>query len=241
MELSKLLTIVIPCKNEKEIITKTLDLLNHQENIDNVKVIVCDSSNDGITAPDLNDRLEYEQEIDKFDLYLMEGGLPARARNNGFKIVKTPYVLFLDADVFLLDKTILTNTTKKIIEGDLDLVTVKFRTDNGNYNYVYKTFDVIQRLSKFVSPFCLGGFMLTKSKTFKKIKGFNEEVKVAEDYLYSKQIKGSKFKIYNTVVYTTPRRFDNKGVFYMLKLMVGSLLNKNNKSYFKKDKGYWNE
>ena len=118
MELSKLLTIVIPCKNEKEIITKTLDLLNHQENIDNVKVIVCDSSNDGITAPDLNDRLEYEQEIDKFDLYLMEGGLPARARNNGFKIVKTPYVLFLDADVFLLDKTILTNTTKKIIEGD---------------------------------------------------------------------------------------------------------------------------
>ena len=139
------------------------------------------------------------------------------------------------------DKTILTNTTKKIIEGDLDLVTVKFRTDNGKYNYVYKTFDVIQRLSKFVSPFCLGGFMLTKSKTFKRVKGFNEEVKVAEDYLYSKQIKGSKFKIYNTVVYTTPRRFDNKGVLYMLKLMIGSLLNKNNKSYFKKDKGYWNE
>ena len=83
--------------------------------------------------------------------------------------------------------------------------------------------------------------MLTKSKTFKRIKGFNEEVKVAEDYLYSKQIKGSKFKIYNTVVYTTPRRFDNKGVLYMLKLMIGSLLNKNNKSYFKKDKGYWNE
>ena len=38
MELSKFLTIVIPCKNEKEIISKTLDLLNHQENIDNVKV-----------------------------------------------------------------------------------------------------------------------------------------------------------------------------------------------------------
>jgi glycosyltransferase involved in cell wall biosynthesis len=33
MKLSDLLTIVIPCKNEKNIITKTLDLLNHQTGI----------------------------------------------------------------------------------------------------------------------------------------------------------------------------------------------------------------
>ena len=241
MGLNKFLTIVIPCKNEKEIISKTLDLLNHQENIDNVKVIVCDSSDDGITRPDLLSRLEYKQETDRFDLYVMDGGLPAKARNNGFRIVETPYVLFLDADVFLLDKTILTDTTKKILDRDLDLITVKFRTDNGKYNYVYKTFDVIQKLSRLVSPFCLGGFMLTKSDTFKKIKGFNEEIKVAEDYLYSKRIKGNKFKIHNTIVYTTPRRFDSKGVLYMLRLMIGSLLNNNNKSYFKTDKGYWNE
>jgi cellulose synthase/poly-beta-1,6-N-acetylglucosamine synthase-like glycosyltransferase len=241
MELNKFLTIVIPCKNEKEIIFKTLDLLNHQENIDNVKVIVCDSSDDGITRPDLLGRLEYKQETDRFDLYVMDGGLPAKARNNGFRIVKTPYVLFLDADVFLLDKTILTDTTKNISNNNLDLVTVKFRTDNGKYNYVYKTFDIIQSVSKLTSPFCLGGFMLTRSDTFRKIKGFCEEVKVAEDYLYSKRIKGNKFKIHNTIVYTTPRRFDSKGVLYMLRLMIGSLLNNNNKSYFKTDKGYWNE
>lgn len=241
MELSKFLTIVIPCKNEREIISKTLDLLNHQENIDNVRVIVCDSSDDRVTRLNLCERLDYDQNTDKFDLYIMNGGLPAKARNNGFRIVKTPYVLFLDADVFLLDKTILTDTTKKMFDKDLDLITVKFRTDNGKYNYVYKTFDVIQKLSRLVSPFCLGGFMLTKSETFEKIKGFNEEAKVAEDYLYSKRIKGSKFKIHNTIVYTTPRRFDNKGVLYMLKLMIGSLLNNNNKSYFKTDKGYWNE
>jgi cellulose synthase/poly-beta-1,6-N-acetylglucosamine synthase-like glycosyltransferase len=185
--------------------------------------------------------LEYKQETDRFDLYVMDGGLPAKARNNGFRIVKTPYVLFLDADVFLLDKTILTDTTKKILDRDLDLITVKFRTDNGKYNYVYKTFDVIQKLSRLVSPFCLGGFMLTRSDTFRKIKGFCEEVKVAEDYLYSKRVKGNKFKIHNTIVYTTPRRFDSKGVLYMLRLMIGSLLNNNNKSYFKTDKGYWNE
>ena len=53
MDLNKLVTIVIPCKNEKDIILKTLDLLNHQVDIKNVKVIVCDASNDGVTKLDL--------------------------------------------------------------------------------------------------------------------------------------------------------------------------------------------
>ena len=51
MELSKLITIVIPCKNESTIIDLTLSLLNHQNDIQDVSVIVCDSSDDN--TPDL--------------------------------------------------------------------------------------------------------------------------------------------------------------------------------------------
>ena len=120
MDLSDLLTIVIPCKNEKDIISKTLDLLNHQTNIHGVKVVVCDSSNDGITKPSLLDRLEYDSITDNFNLYLMEGGLPATARNNGFKLVSTPYVLFMDADIFLLDSELLNNVVSKIQNENLD-------------------------------------------------------------------------------------------------------------------------
>ena len=140
MDLSDLLTIVIPCKNEKDIISKTLDLLNHQTNIHGVKVVVCDSSNDGITKLSLLDRLEYDSITDNFNLHLMDGGLPARARNNGFKLVSTPYVLFMDSDIFLLDNNMLNNVVSKIKNEDLDLVSLRFRTDNGNYNYVYKIF-----------------------------------------------------------------------------------------------------
>jgi len=239
MDLKSLLTIVIPCKNEKRIIQKTLDLLNHQKDIFGVKVIVCDSSNDGITSPELKDRLEYDSNTDLFDLYLMQGGLPARARNNGFKLVTTPYVLFMDADVFLLDPKILLRSLIKIKKYNLDLVTTKFRSDNGKYNYVYKTFDYIQFLSKWSTPFCLGGFMLVRSETFKNIGGFDEEIKVAEDYMLSKQIKPKKFGRINNIVYTPPRRIENKGVMYMLKLMMSSFFNQNNKSYFTNDKGYW--
>jgi glycosyltransferase involved in cell wall biosynthesis len=239
MELSNLVTIVIPCKNEKGIILKTLDLLNHQVDIKNVKVIVCDASNDGVTKLDLLDRLEYQHRTDMFELYLMDGGLPAIARNNGFKIVATPYVLFMDADVFLLDPKVLKRSIVRIHRYHLDLVTAKFRSDNGKYNYVYKAFDIIQTLSKWSTPFCLGGYMLVRSETFKSIGGFDEEIKVAEDYIFSKQIKPRKFGRINNIVYTPPRRFENKGVMYMLRLMLSSFFNQNNKEYFTNDKDYW--
>jgi glycosyltransferase involved in cell wall biosynthesis len=237
MRLNELVTIVIPCKNEKDIILKTLDLLNYQQDIRNVKVVVCDASDDGVTKLDLLDRIENYN--DSFDLYLMDGGLPARARNNGFKLVETPYVLFIDSDVFLLDPKIIKRSIIRIHRQNLDLVTAKFRSDNGKFNYVYKTFDFIQMLSKWSTPFCLGGYMLVRSETFKSIGGFNEEVKVAEDYIFSKQISPKKFGRINNIVYTPPRRFENKGVWYMLQLMLSSFFNKNNKDYFTNDQGYW--
>jgi glycosyltransferase involved in cell wall biosynthesis len=239
MDLSKYITIVIPCKNEKDIILKTLDLLNYQSDIYNVKVIVCDASNDGITKPSLMDRLEYETGSDMFDLYLMDGGLPAKARNNGFKLVTTPYVLFIDADVFLLDPKTIKRAFLKIYKNDLDLVTTKFRSDNGKYNNIYRLFDFLQLVSKWSTPFCLGGFMMIKSKTFAQLGGFDEEIKIAEDYQFSKQIKPRKFGRINNVVFTPPRRFENKGLLYMTKIFLGSFFNHNNKSYFTKDKNYW--
>ena len=237
MEIKNFLTIVIPCKNEKSIIQKTLDLLNYQSDIWGVKVVVCDSSDDGITKFDIIERLEIN--LDKFDLYLMDGGLPAVARNNGFKLVETPYVLFVDSDVFLLDPKIIKRAFLRIHRQKLDLVTTKFRSDNGKYNYIYRLFDFLQLVSKWSTPFCLGGFMMIRSETFKSLGGFDSDIKVAEDYHFSKQIKPKKFGRINNIVFTPPRRFENKGVFYMVKLFLGSFFNHKNKSYFTEDKNYW--
>ena len=233
MELFKFLTIVIPCKNESKTIDSTLSLLNFQDNIDNVNVIVSDSSTDETT---------YQLEIrnrDKFNLKIIEGGLPAKARNNGSIYVKTPYAVFMDSDMFLLDPTLLTTVTRMMLQEEIDLLTTKIRTTNGKYNYVFRTFDFIQKISKIISPFCLGGFMLFKTNTFNELGGFNEEAKVAEDYLLSKQINTRRFKIINTTVFTPPRRFDNKGVIYMMRLMIKSFLNRNNKQFFSDDNTYW--
>lgn len=233
MELYKQLTIVIPCKNESKTIDTTLTLLNFQNNIENVNVIVADSSDDETTY-----QLE-SRNNDKFKLTIIDGGLPGVARNKGAELVRTPYVLFLDSDMFILDNNLLTEAISSIRKRRLDLITTKVRTHNGKFNYVFKIFDIIQLITKPFSPFCLGGFMLFKLKTFTKLGGFDEDAKVAEDYLLSKKVLGKKVKILNKIVFTPPRRFENKGIIYMVKLMISSFINQNNKKFFSKHKTYW--
>ena len=233
MELSKFLTIVIPCKNESKTIDATLTLLNFQDNIENVEVIIADSSDDGTTY-----QLEVRNQ-DKFNLKIIQGGLPAKARNNGAQLVETPYVLFIDSDMFLLDSSLLIDSIKEMRLHKFDLLTTKVRTTSGKYNYVFRTFDMIQRISKSISPFCLGGFMLFRTDTFNELGGFDEQAQVSEDYLLSKQVEPKKFKILNRTIFTLPRRFDNKGILYMLRLMVRSFFNRNNKEFFSNDNTYW--
>ena len=234
MDLSKLLTIVIPCKNEGKIIEQTLSLLNFQKGIQDVRVIVCDSSDDVYTSHSLENR-----RTDYFNLRIISGGLPSVARNKGAEHVETPYVLFLDADIFLLDNNILNDCVWDFLVHDSDLITCKVRSTTGEYNAIFRMFDTIQKIFKPITPFCLGGFMMVKMSVYNSIGGFDENARVAEDYLFSKQVRPSKFFIMNTTVFTTPRRFESKGVWYMLKLMVSSFFNRNNKLHFENDKGYW--
>ena len=234
MDLSKFLTIVIPCKNEGKIIEQTLSLLNFQKGIQDVRVIVCDSSDDVYTSHSLENR-----RTDYFNLRIISGGLPSVARNKGAEHVETPYVLFLDADIFLLDNNILNDCVWDFLVHDSDLITCKVRSTTGEYNSIFRMFDTIQKIFKPITPFCLGGFMMVKMSVYNSIGGFDENARVAEDYLFSKQVRPSKFFIMNTTVFTTPRRFESKGVWYMLKLMVSSFFNRNNKSHFENDKGYW--
>ena len=92
-----ILTIVIPCKNERDIISFTLKLLDKQVGIHGTKVIIADASDD------LTREIIKNTYCPHLDIEIIDGGFPSVARNNGAKLVETPYVLFLDADIFLHD------------------------------------------------------------------------------------------------------------------------------------------
>ena len=233
MELQKKLSIVIPCKNESETISKTLDLLNYQKGIENVDVIVADSSTDNTIE------LLSKRKNDKFKLIIVRGGYPSVARNNGASLVITPFVLFLDSDIFLMNSNTLVETIDILINKNMELVTIKFESDNRKHNSKFKSFTFFQKYISEFSPFALGGFMMLPIDKFKEIGKFNEDVLVGEDYLLSRKIKPDRFEIANITAFTTPRRYEKKSVWYMLKLVIKSYINRNNLDYFKKDHDYW--
>ena len=49
----------------------------------------------------------------------------------------------------------------------------------------------------------------------------------------------NKFYVEDKIVYTTSRRFKNKGLFYMVKMMIKSWFNRNNDEFFTKEHNYW--
>jgi hypothetical protein len=47
------------------------------------------------------------------------------------------------------------------------------------------------------------------------------------------------FGVVDTKIYTTDRRFKKKGLFYMTKMMIFSVLNSNNPKFFQHHHNYW--
>lgn len=234
MGISKLLTIVIPCKNEGSIVGELLVKINNQNNINETKVYVCDSSDDLVTYHYL--KPSYYNNI---KLEILEGGFPSKARSIGADKSDTPYILFLDCDMEIKHNDFICNILNEIQQKKGSLLTCKVRTNHNKYNKFFKLFFLIQKLHLITKPFALGGIMLFNKTTYNKVGGFNPEDKFAEDYNLSKKIKSNEFILSNEIINTSYRRFEIKGIKYIIKMMILSFINKNNPNFFKKEHSYW--
>jgi glycosyltransferase involved in cell wall biosynthesis len=226
------LTIVIPAKNESGIIDKTLTLLDKQHFIFDTRVIISDCSNDDTR------KIIKSGKYTNLKIKIIDGGLPSVARNKGAKLVKTPYVLFLDADIFLTSPLTIFNTLNTIESEDLHLLTTKFRVE-GFYSFVFPIFEFFRDLTIKTAPCAIGGFMMFKMSEFKLLGGFNNEDKFAEDFHLSMKVNPLKFGVSDEKIYTTDRRFRKKGLWYMIKMAYLSNKNKHNPDFFTDDHNYW--
>jgi len=233
------LTIVIPSKNESNTLYDCLQFLYNQKDIEGVRVIVADVSDDeysiGILYKAINDFKS------KLKIEIIKGGYPSEGRLAGSKLANTPYILFLDADIFLTNHNLLSDIFQKLKTNKIELLTTPFQTAK-QWNLVFRIFDIFQWLSiKVNSPFAVGGFQLWKTKAYWKTGGYKKDELFAEDYSISSKSNPKYFHIHKTKgVWTSPRRFENKGVTYMVSLMIRSYINRNNPEFFKKHHNYWN-
>ena len=232
MYMNNLLTIVIPCKNERDNIYECVGFIAKQVGFAGTRVIIADTSDE----EDSLDFLQYTENNYRYSLNieLIKGGFPAKARLEGSKLVTTPYVLFLDADIMLQSKSLL----GECLAYNTDLVTVPFQTETG-FNWIFRLFDIQQRMSNWLgTPFAIGGFQLWKTEAYWKTGGYDETHLFAEDYWVSQKVE--TMKIHNTKgVWTSARRFKNKGFFYMFILSIKCYINRNNTEFFKHHHQYW--
>lgn len=233
------LTIVIPAKNEAKMLPKLLGSLARQdyEGIAETRVIVADAgSTDGTVEVALSFR-------DRLAVEVIEGGLPSVGRNAGARLATTPYVLFLDADVELSESTLLRRALWRMRKRKLHLVTTNIACRHGSFfdDALYMGNNFMQRIGAVLKPFATGMFMLFDREAFWALGGFNEKALFAEDYLLSKGVARTRFRIVRGKIWTTNRRFQKVGHGRMVWMFFKTMMHSWNDKYFLRDQGYWEE
>jgi len=234
--ISDKITIVVPCKNEENYIHHLLDSLRGQ-NIGNTRIIIADCSSDNTRQVILDNKGSLNVEI-------IEGGPVSIAKNNGAKLVNTPYILFIDADVRFFKNTVIQDAVDKIESKDLDLIGLDIKCyDNDLRAKVgFTIFNIINNVLKHFSPFAVGAFMLTRKDKFEEFGGFPEKFSTSEDYFLSRMYSPRKFRIIKHHFGQDSRRFKRMGYMGMAKYLVKNFVNRNNKKYWDKldSSRYWN-
>ena len=236
MKLCDKITIVVPCKNEENYIHHLLDALRNQ-NIGDTKVIIADCSTD-------NTRQVIKDNIGLLNVEIIEGGPVSIAKNNGAKLVTTPYILFIDADVRFFKKTVIQDSVNKMESKNLHLIglNIKCYDKDLRAKIGFTAFNLINHTLKFVSPFAVGAFMLTRKDKFEEYGGFPEHFSTSEDYFLSRKYSPRKFRIVKHHFGQDSRRFKKMGYMGMAKYLVKNFVNRNNKAYWDNldSSKYWN-
>ena len=236
MKLSDTITIVVPCKNEEDYIHHLLDSLRSQ-NIGDTRIIIADCSTD-------NTRHVIKDNSTSLNIEIIEGGPVSIAKNNGAKLVTTPYILFIDADVRFFKNNVISDAVNKIESMNLDLVGLNIKCYDKDPRAMlgFTIFNTINHTLKFFSPFAVGAFMLTRRDKFEEYGGFPEKFATSEDYFLSRKYSPKKFRIVKHHFGQDSRRFKKMGYLGMAKYLVKNFVNRNNKQYWDKLDGskYWN-
>jgi glycosyltransferase involved in cell wall biosynthesis len=236
MKLSDKITIVVPCKNEENYIHHLLESL-HQQNIGDTRVIIADCSTD-------NTRQVIRDNIGLLNVEIIEGGPVSTAKNNGAKLVTTPYILFIDADVRFFKDTVIHDAVNTMESKNLDLIGLKIKCydKDPRAKIGFTIFNTINQTLKYFSPFAVGAFMLTRRDRFEEFGGFPEHFSTSEDFFLSRKYSPQKFRIIHHHFGQDSRRFKKMGYMGMAKYLVKNFVNRNNKAYWDKldSSKYWN-
>ena len=149
---------------------------------------------------------------------IIPGGTPAKGRNEGAKIAKGDLLLFLDADVILLQDNCLEQVVQKFHEEKFGAATFPFLFTGGGIDRFFSRFyNFWVVFTKNFLPHSLGAFILVEKDIHQKANGFDESVVFCEDVHYvGKVAKIAKYGLLKIQpVLISNRRFAQEGKIKM--------------------------
>lgn len=200
-----MISIIIPALNEEKYLPRLLNSLKNQKFSKKFEIIVADAESTDNTV----------KVAKNFGCKAVKGGNPSRGRNKGAEVAKGEILLFLDADV-ILPPDFLEKTTEELLKRNLKVAGfILISQDNKLiYRLIYKIVTLFLILTERFLPTGTIGILATK-EVHQKIKGFDEMIKIGEDYDYIRRAsKYGKFGVIrSTYILVSPRRFKKEGVW----------------------------
>ncbi|MFA5165733.1 MAG: glycosyltransferase [Candidatus Paceibacterota bacterium] len=194
------LSIIIPTLNEEKRLPALLHCIK-ADNYNDYEIIIADAGSKDATRDIAL----------AFGCQIVKGGLPAKGRNEGSKVAKGEFLLFLDADI-QLPENFLSIAMKERKERSLDVSSFPIQPMEGNLLLNKATLNVFYNI--WMEPMVWGAMAIMCRKTlFQKVGGFDEAITLAEDHYFMSQAAkiGTFGIIQGTKFYMPTRRFEKDG------------------------------
>jgi len=145
---------------------------------------------------------------------LVDGGLPAIGRNNGAKLARGEWLLFLDADV-VLPSDFLEKAVKEIDNSGFVAASCFNQplSERKIDKFLHNVVNLYLKMTETIFPHAPGSCIFVKREVHELIGGFNEKIKLAEDHDYVFRIsKVKNFGFLHSVrIPVSVRRLDRDG------------------------------
>jgi len=229
-----MLSIIIPTLNEERYLPLLLEAIK-QQNFDEGEEDKSSSSPSllrskslvlEIIIADAGSKDKTLEIAKNYDCKIVPGGLPAKGRNEGAKAAKGETLFFMDADNIDLPTNFLKQLLEEFGKRNLDVASFPICPEGNGFDKIaYGIYNWWAGITQNFLPHATSS-VLVRKEIHKKIGGFDEEIKIAEDHEFVRRAaKFGRFGFIKTEpVLTSTRRFERDGRFKTyLKYLIAAL------------------
>ena len=211
-------SIIIPTYNEEEYLPVLLKSIKKQD-FDDYEIIVADANSTDKTREIAED----------YGCVVVDGGLPAVGRNNGAKVAKGEYLMFLDSDLELTDEY-LRNVLYEFQNEHLGIaITQMLPMSNKIEDKLFHDFANYFMISvEKIKPHGAGCYgIIAKKELHDECGGFDESLTFGEDTDYIERLaKKEPFRVIrNAKIGVSTRRLEEEGIETLIRQYGKSTVN----------------